>query len=309
MAIVKLLKKVNEMNKLYKKYLSDGDIKTIDTLSKAIESSDISIAVIGLYNHGKSTLLNALIDDVELKTFKTADKRETTQNKKVQQDNIIYIDTPGLNANEHDDKRALDVVKETDIVIFTHNATVGEFREKEVEFLHMINKYWENPIEFLDRTVFVLTRADEAVDENDVVRVKQKMLEQIKEIFKPKKLTNKIISFFHDITILETSAIDYIEGKKSNEDELIIESNIKKLKDNINSMANKKQNEIKQTKLKRLDDKYEDILKMLSNQMQEKILKLNSFVKKELDNITIANNELPQIQEVLMNKYIKLERI
>ena len=59
------------MNKLYKKYLSDGDIKTIETLSKAIESSDISIAVIGLYNHGKSTLLNALIDDVELKTFKT----------------------------------------------------------------------------------------------------------------------------------------------------------------------------------------------------------------------------------------------
>jgi predicted GTPase len=289
------------MNKLYKKYLSDGDIATLETLSKAIKSSDISVAVIGLYNHGKSTLLNALIDDFELKTFKTADKRETTQNKKVQINNIVYIDTPGLNANEHDDKRALDVVKETDIVIFTHNATVGELREKEVEFLHMINKYWDNPIEFLDRTIFVLTRADEAIDEDDVIRVKQKILEQIKEIFKPQKLTN--------LTVLQTSAIDYIEGKKSNEDELITESNIKNLKNSINSMASKKQNEIKQTKLKRLDDKYEDILKMLSNQMQEKILKLNSFVKEELDNITIANNEVPQIQEVLMNKYTELERI
>ena len=299
MAIVKLLKKVNEMNKLYKKYLSDGDIKTIETLSKAIESSDISIAVIGLYNHGKSTLLNALIDDVELKTFKTADKRETTQNKKVQQDNIIYIDTPGLNANEYDDKRALDVVKETDIVIFTHNANSGELNQKEVDFLYMINKHWKNPIEFLDRTIFVLTRADEALDEKDIFKTKDKICSQIEKIFN----TNQ------SINILNISAKDYLNGKIKNQSILLQESNIKILKDDIDFITNKKQKEIKQTKLKRLENKYEEILNMLSNQMQEKMFELNLTAQEELSNISMANSELPQIQEVLTNKYTELERI
>ena len=44
--------------------------------------STSKIVVFGLYNHGKSTLLNQLIGDYNNGTFKVADTRETIEEKR-----------------------------------------------------------------------------------------------------------------------------------------------------------------------------------------------------------------------------------
>ena len=140
------------MSKL-EKYLTRSEINSLINLKKATIENQITVTCVGLYNHGKSTLLNVLIKDFEYKTFKTADARETTLNKEVIYNDIKYIDTPGLNAQEDDDKKVMEAIESSDITLFVHNVNTGELNKAEVDFLSKIQKYWKNPQEFIERTI------------------------------------------------------------------------------------------------------------------------------------------------------------
>lgn len=92
------------------------------------------VAVCGLMNAGKSYLLNMLSQHIEQEFFKTADQRETTTNKKLETDNYIYLDTPGLDANCQDDAMAHQGIDDADIVLFVHQPQ-GELDPSEMDFL------------------------------------------------------------------------------------------------------------------------------------------------------------------------------
>ena len=107
------------------------------------QKSPFKIVVYGKYNHGKSTFLNAWLNQSEL--FNTSDKRETVINQEYfdQENNIAWIDTPGLDAHEQDDAEAQEAVKEADIILLVHDIISGELDEKElkmIESFSMTNK-------------------------------------------------------------------------------------------------------------------------------------------------------------------------
>lgn len=96
------------------------------------------IAVFGIYNHGKSTLLNALVGE---EIFKAADKRETKEIKVYESSDIIWIDTPGLSADtaEKDDKAAKETVfREADFIFIVHNVQEGELDRTEYNLYHQL---------------------------------------------------------------------------------------------------------------------------------------------------------------------------
>lgn len=95
------------------------------------------IAVCGLMNAGKSYLLNMLTQHIEQEYFKTADQRETTANKKLETEHYIYLDTPGLDANTHDDAMAHQGIDEADIVLFVHQPQ-GELDASELAFMRQL---------------------------------------------------------------------------------------------------------------------------------------------------------------------------
>jgi len=208
------------MSKL-EKFLTKDEIASLKNMQKAIHENQITVTCVGLYNHGKSTLLNVLIKDFEYKTFKTADVRETTLNKTVIYNDIKYVDTPGLNAQYDDDKKVMEAIENSDITLFVHTIATGEFNKKEIEFLNNIKKYWKNPQEFMERTIFVLSRIDNISNSEDIENTSNKMQEQIKDIFDSECL------------IIPISSTDYTDGMVENEEELISESNIKILEEEI----------------------------------------------------------------------------
>ena len=226
----------------------------LDKLVKSVNK--VNVVCCGLYNNGKSTLLNVLVDDFEFKTFKTADIRETTQSKKVKHKNITYIDTPGLNATYKDDKVVIDTIIESDINLFVHNITTGELNQKEIEFLKILRDKWDKK-EFIKKTIFVLSRIDEMSE--DIEPTKLKITNQIQEIF---KTTPKVI---------EVSAIDYKDGVLENEEELIQISNIKTLQKTIKEFINK---DIKLQKQKRITNKYKEIEEEIENLITAKQKKI-----------------------------------
>ena len=68
------------MSNLIEKYINKNELLEIERLESNLKKNEINITCIGLYNHGKSSLLNVLIDDYDMKTFKTADARKTSEN-------------------------------------------------------------------------------------------------------------------------------------------------------------------------------------------------------------------------------------
>lgn len=278
-------------------YLSKSDIDSLATIKKSLNENKITITCIGLYNHGKSTLLNVLIKDFEFKTLKTADARETSVNKKFTYGDINYIDTPGLNANEQDDQKILEVIKNSDIVLFVHNVTTGEFSKVEIDFLENIKKYWENPKVFIDRTVFVISRIDGATDSKDIKNTEDKMQQQIEYIFGS---TAKIIA---------VSSEDYRDGMIEKEDKLVSQSNIQDLEKMISLLSKKSEQDIKKTKQERLNKKYNELIRKLEDKKKNNELMINKLTKEKRDQNESLHQEINNIQVTLKNKYAQLDAI
>ncbi len=276
------------------KYLTSDEVQKLADLQKSLTLTEVNINCIGLYNHGKSSLLNVLIGDFEHQTFKTADVRETTVSKSVQVADIVYTDTPGLNENEDDDRVVMESIFKSDINLFVHTVTAGEFSQAEVDFLHKVKGFWKNPEEFINRTIFVLSRIDKASSEEEVQTVTEKMQQQLKDIFG-----------IELSTFIPVSATRYTKGISENKDTFLNKSNIPQLQKEIQDIVQESKPRIKKTKVERLNRYYDELILKLKSVASRKEKELQK-VQKEQKNF---ENDISQIQQTLSNKYRELESI
>jgi len=282
------------MSKL-KKFLTKNEISSLINMQKAIHENQITVTCVGLYKHGKSTLLNVLIKDFEYKTFKTADVRETTLNKTVVYNDIKYVDTPGLNANKDDDKKVMEAIQNSDITLFVHNITTGELNKAEIEFLTKVEKYWSNPQEFIERTIFVLSRIDDIGNREDIEKTSKKMKEQIQDIFDS------------DCLITPISPMDYRDGVIENEEELILESNIKILKEDIALLSKNFKEDIENTKIKRFEKKYWELYQKLNNKLKSNQTKIKHLQEEKKRKDIEFKNDISKIENTLKSMYSRID--
>lgn len=278
----------------HSKYYTRADIDMWETAKKDVIGNQVNVTCVGLYNHGKSTLLNVLVEDFEYKTFQAADVRTTTKNKSVKVGDITYIDTPGLNAQKHDDRRVMDAIRSSDVTLFVHNITTGEFSKKEIEFLDRVKRYWKNPQEFINRTIFVLSRIDTINSEQEIVDGLNKMQKQIQEIFPTKAI------------IVPVSSIRYTKGILENKKILQKKSNINKLKEELNLLYQKSKKEIKETKLRRLDKVYTDLRNKLNGQVQKNKLTISQLRREKEKRDENFSKDIQEIETRLKNLYSRL---
>lgn len=119
------------------------------------------VSVIGKYNHGKSSLLNAL---VEREQFAVSDARETTVLSSFEHDGIHWLDTPGLDADVegNDDREAMTGAwQQSDIRLFVHCVREGELDQREKAMIDVL----QHDVATSGRqTLIVLTQIEEAED-------------------------------------------------------------------------------------------------------------------------------------------------
>lgn len=141
-------------------------------------NSPINVVVIGIMNHGKSTMLNALLKDTDDSTFKVADKRETQETQREVRDGICWTDTPGFDADETDDNKALEGITQLEVGLFVHKASTGELHANEVEVLHKLANKREEA--FLKNTCIVLN--DDISDDEKLEFLLDRIDAQLKDI-------------------------------------------------------------------------------------------------------------------------------
>ena len=219
---------------IYEKYDDTNDINPLEVdldtilnqykknLSKIIDDKRyVKIAVAGRMNHGKSSLLNSLIGD---NIFKVQDIRETTANSRYELfEDVLLVDTPGLDANINDDAIANVAYESSNIILFVHNYNVGDFHKGELEALKRIADF-HNSEAFSDRFILVLTGKDAVTDQNDRELIKLKLLKDIKQF-----------CGLQNFPIFEVSNTTFMKGKSENKEKLITYSGIPTLLEYITS--------------------------------------------------------------------------
>ncbi len=266
----------------------------ISQLKNSLNTEKPKIFCIGMQNAGKSSLLNALIDDFENKTFSVSDIRETATTKEVPYKNIIYVDTPGIGHSQKDDNTVYDSIINSDMNLFVHN-TEGELLEEEVSFLKKIQNGWKNSKEFIDKTIFIISRAD-LVEPKEIDRLKNRVFIQIEEIFgaKPK--------------IISTSSNDYIQGKTEDELELVKISNIVNLKQDIE----KKNLDFKKNRKYKINSLIDKTLAEIENKLllnNEKIDELENKIKLDKNSIDESLNQTQSTIDNILTRLLKPEGI
>lgn len=260
---------------IYEKYDDTNDINPLEVdldtilnqykknLSQIIDDKRyVKIAVAGRMNHGKSSLLNSLIGG---NIFKVQDIRETTANSRYELfEDVLLVDTPGLDANINDDAIANVAYESSNIILFVHNYNVGDFHKGELEALKRIADF-HNSEAFSDRFILVLTGKDAVTDQNDRELIKLKLLKDIKQF-----------CGLQNFPTFEVSNTTFMKGKSENKEKLITYSGIPTLLEYITSkIENLKPLRTKQT-IEKIRNIQATAIHLFNEILQNKTVNLDS---------------------------------
>jgi len=95
------------------------------------------VIVCGMLKAGKSTLLNMLTEHFTDEYFPSARTRKTVAINTLEYSSICYVDTPGLDAPEDDEKTTWSAMASAEHILFVHNIA-NEFEDKEIESLRRL---------------------------------------------------------------------------------------------------------------------------------------------------------------------------
>jgi hypothetical protein len=143
-----ITKRVERVQKVLDRLRRRGDFnrEQLDTWKKRLDEllagvdRPVHVANAGLLKAGKSTLFNAICGEQEL--FATATVRCTTEAQTKRLDDITLVDTPGIDANEHDSAEADRILRTSDMVLVVHSVTNGEYDRQELDFLEELGRHF-----------------------------------------------------------------------------------------------------------------------------------------------------------------------
>lgn len=266
------------------------------------DSNKFYLVNAGRMNHGKSSLLNSLTGKVE-DIFEVQDKRTTIKNKVYQySENVYFIDTPGLNANDKDDQEAIKAYKKANIILFVHNLSVGDIRKEEIRDIKTIMSCFNNVDNLLDKFVLVLTGKDAIQAKDDLSSIKEKILLDIKN-------ETGLSSF----KVFEVSNTTYKNGLKNNKYKLIEHSGVETLHNYIDNYIKSSNIDVQYRiceridletkrvtdKLVRLKDEREVAIKKEEEKIKEFKTRLDSILESRFFIINRANDRLKRCKKEL----------
>lgn len=207
-----------QVNTLKAAGISEQEIRQLETALEALQTAKNQachqaphIVCTGIYNAGKSTLLNSLAGK---EIFPTGDIPTTKKSAQAEFSGAVYIDTPGLNVMEDDDRETQAAYETADFILFVANAQNGGVSAAEAMWLQKLKERYGS---LQQRLIFALTHSAQ-VDPEQLPGIRDKVCGNLSKAvgFAPEK-------------ILCVDSIAYQDGVADNELLLIENSGIPQL--------------------------------------------------------------------------------
>ena len=189
------------------------------------DGKKIFIVNAGRMNHGKSSLFNSLLNKP---VFAVDDIRTTMtrQDADFSQD-VVMVDTPGLDADSSDDKVAFDAYRRANLIVFVHTVKTGAVERDDIDSLNRMAKEAVSPEYFWRHFVLVFSNIDE-YDADDAEDSKKMRIIEEESLRNIKSGCGE-----HDFPIFRVSNAYFQDGNEANSEQLIAMSGIQELKEYI----------------------------------------------------------------------------
>lgn len=286
--LCKKLKKIKGMDTAIIEKLEKKSNEWEMEKARSTSSNKMQIACVGIYNAGKSTLLNALIGK---KVFTTGDVPTTDSVDKYDNGELVYIDTPGLNANDLDNATAAKGYKESDIILFVSNIQNGGLNKAEAKYLEELKMALGSKKMLQDNVVFVLSNKHR-MEADKVEKVVEQHKKNIEDVFGI-EVSN----------IYVCDAVTYVSGVTQNQDFLIEASGILEVKERINELLTLKTKALREERADAKKLELEKILVDLNNELKQRV---TSFAQAS-NAVTHQLNELENIKTNMKESLAELK--
>ena len=232
------------------------------------------IVCTGIYNAGKSTLLNALAGK---EIFPTGDIPTTKKIAQAEFGGAVYIDTPGLNAMEEDDRETQAAYGTADFILFVASAQNGGISAVEAAWLKNLKEQYGS---LQQRLIFVLTHCTQ-VEQEQLPAICDKICEDCK----------KAVGFVPE-QLLCVDSITFQDGKSQNEPLLTESSGIPKLQEYLVKRIAGAENTLREAQVAELAARQRDVAMRIERctdccrQMIQKLSSQKQFsdIKRMFDN-------------------------
>lgn len=269
--MTKLLALYDEVDNLCEAY-NPNAVASIRELSRVKKAQvGATIMVYGVYNAGKSTLINALLGQ-ELAAV--ADVPETARVQGYRWGDFVVLDTPGIDAPLEHEEITREQLIQSDIVIFVVNP-LGVVEEEKT-----LNVLLE--LVLAGKKIFLVLNCKNRFDPIDLARIKNELRERIQQ-----KAGNRQV--LGNIPIVEVNARSALKAKLENKQNLLNSSGFPRFESELSTFfASVQQQEIVArvaTELRSFID--ETVIELDKQQDQASIKRLDAFyaeiARREID--------------------------
>ncbi len=193
--------------KVARKYAAVTDVDVISrVVAEKKASSQAKIMIYGVYNAGKSTLINALVGQ---EVASVADVPETYKVDSYQWNNFTILDTPGVDAPIEHEEVTQEQLHAADVVLFVVNPLGVSEEQKTLEAL----------VQLLGdkKQVMLIFNCKNPLSDEDFIKLKDQTRRNIQGLASDKNLTN----ILKDIPIVRVNAKTALKGRLEQKQKLL----------------------------------------------------------------------------------------
>jgi GTP-binding protein EngB required for normal cell division len=264
----------------------DGYSDELQKISLALDKSEPSLMFYGIYNAGKSSLLNAVFGEEKASVN---DIPETHKVTSYQWGKYILVDTPGLNGPPEDEQITLSEVRKNDIVMFVIDDSDNFDSD-------IITKRIIEILEARKPCIIVINKKNDS-DKEQILEIKAKM----------KKNISTLSPIAQNYEFIDVDAVSALKAKREGKNQLLQNSNIQELEYRISTiLASVDAVKLLRPPLELMSSLCNDVQNDLANAIQGEDSKQLNKLKQNLINLRDYINQRFNIDlHNMIDKYIQ----